>query len=153
MSDYTIYTNLEGAYQVDMEVLRVAAWYALQVAGAGSPAALTVTVTTTERIHELNRRYARIDEPTDVLSFGPEGEPYETEAGEPPYLGDVVIAYPVAERQAQAAGNLLLAELQMLAVHGTLHLLGYDHDTPERQAEMWAFQSAAMDALRGGKGL
>jgi probable rRNA maturation factor len=118
------------------------------MAGAAAPCALTVTITSAERVHELNREYAGLDEPTDVLSFGPEGEPYAVEPGEPPYLGDVVIAYPVAEQQAADNGLPVLIEAQTLAVHGVLHLLGYDHDTPDRRAEMWALQSAAMDAVR-----
>lgn len=149
---YTVYTNLEEAYQVDLDAVQLAAWRALEIAQVQVPAALSVTVTSTERIQELNRYYAGIDESTDVLAFGSEDDPYATEPGDPPYLGDVVIAYPVAEKQARTASIPVLTELQLLAIHGTLHLLGFDHDTPERQAEMWALQSAAMDAVRGGAG-
>lgn len=148
--DYTIYVTMDDAYQADVDAIQLAAWYALSVSQAGAPLALTVTLTTSERVHELNRDYAGIDEPTDVLSFGAEGEAYAVEPGEPPYIGDVVIAYPVAQAQAARANTPVISELQLLAIHGTLHLLGYDHDTPDRQAEMWAYQSAAMDAVRSG---
>jgi probable rRNA maturation factor len=67
----------------------------------------------------LNRRYRQKDRPTDVLSFP---------AGEPGQLGDVVIALGVARRQAAAAGHPIGTELRILALHGLLHLLGYDHE-------------------------
>jgi rRNA maturation RNase YbeY len=67
----------------------------------------------------LNRRFRRQDRPTDVLAFP---------AGEPDRLGDVVIAAGVARRQARDAGPALGTELRLLALHGLLHLLGYDHD-------------------------
>ena len=70
------------------------------------------------RVRALNRRYRRKDAPTDVLSFS---------AGEPGQLGDVVIAVGVARRQAREAGHSLQTELRVLALHGLLHLLGYDH--------------------------
>lgn len=148
--DYTIYVTMDEYYQADVEALQLAAWYALSVSQAKAPLALTVTLATSERVHELNRDYAGIDEPTDVLSFGAEEEAYAVEPGEAPYIGDVVIAYPVAEAQAARANTPVISELQLLTIHGTLHLLGYDHDTPDRQAEMWAYQSAAMDAVRSG---
>jgi probable rRNA maturation factor len=73
----------------------------------------------------LNRRYRRTDRPTDVLSFPVASalrrKPHET-------LGDIVIATGVARRQALAAGHSAQTELRVLALHGLLHLLGYDHD-------------------------
>lgn len=145
---YAIYVGVEGDYAVDLARVEAAARQALIVAQAEAPCALTVTLTSAERVQELNREFAGLDEPTDVLAFPAEDEPYAVEPGEPPYLGDVVIAYPVAEEQARAAGHSLVAELQVLAIHGTLHLLGFDHQTPEQRAEMWAYESAAMDAVR-----
>lgn len=62
-------------------------------------------------------------------------------------LGDLIIAYPYAARQAARYGHSLAAELQLLVVHGCLHLLGYDHDTPERQAEMWRVQGEILASL------
>lgn len=146
--NYSIYVNFEETYDADSEAVVNAVDQALMFGQAYAPAALTVTITSAERVHELNMQYAGIDSTTDVLSFPAEGDPYQVEPGEPPYLGDIVIAYPVAEQQARDAGTAVTAELQLLAIHGSLHLLGYDHDTPDRQAEMWALQSAAMDAAR-----
>jgi probable rRNA maturation factor len=74
-------------------------------------------------IQTLNRKWMKKNKPTDVLSFplgekGPDGTYY---------LGDIVIAVPVAARQARAKGHGLDRELRLLAIHGYLHLLGYDH--------------------------
>jgi probable rRNA maturation factor len=56
------------------------------------------------------------------------------------YLGDIVIAVPYSQRQAQELGRSLRDELRLLIVHGVLHLLGYDHATPDDEARMWARQ-------------
>ncbi len=150
MSDtsYTIYVSVEGDYQVDLNAVQSAAWYALSVAQAQAPCAMSVTLASDKRVRDLNLEFAGIDSTTDVLSFPAEDVPYAVEPGEPPYLGDVVIAFPVAYQQAKSTGHPLIRELQMLAIHGTLHLLGFDHQTPDQQAEMWAYESAAMDAVR-----
>jgi len=74
-------------------------------------------------IRTLNRKFMKKDRPTDVLSF-PLGE--KAPDGRY-YLGDIVIAVPVAARQARAKGHGLDRELRLLAIHGFLHLLGYDH--------------------------
>ena len=150
--DYTVHVDVEAPYGADARDIHDAAQQALAIAQAEGPLALTVVVTSDERVRELNAQYAGLDEVTDVLAFAAEGDPYEVDSGEPPYLGDVIIAFPVAERQARDVQHSVMAELQTLTIHGTLHLLGYDHATPEQQAEMWALQSAALDALRqGGK--
>jgi probable rRNA maturation factor len=80
---------------------------------------LTVAVVSDARVRALNRRFRGKDRATDVLSFP---------AGEPGVLGDVVIAAGVAARQAVKAGHPIQAEFRLLALHGLLHLLGYDHE-------------------------
>lgn len=72
-------------------------------------------------IQELNLRYRGLDKPTDVLSFAQEDDPI--------LLGDIVISLPTAARQAEQAGWPLSSETALLAVHGLLHLLGYDDET------------------------
>jgi probable rRNA maturation factor len=139
---------VENDYPVDTEAIHRAAWHALHVGGVEEAIAIGVTVTTQEHVHGLNLQFAGKDEPTDVLSFAAEDEDYHVEPGDPPYFGDVIIAYPIAEKQANEAGHSITNELQMLTIHGSLHLIGYDHHTPEDKAMMWALQSAAMDALR-----
>jgi len=92
------------------------------------PAAeLGIFIADEDSIRELNRKYAGENESTDVLSFSlTEGETFASPDGVL-RLGDVVIAYPVAERQAQEAGRSAGDEVAHLLVHGILHLLGYDH--------------------------
>jgi probable rRNA maturation factor len=80
---------------------------------------MTVAIVPSARVRALNRRYRRKDRVTDVLSFP---------AAEPGALGDVVIAMGVAARQARQAGHSVAVELRVLALHGLLHLLGYDHE-------------------------
>jgi probable rRNA maturation factor len=143
-----VYITNEGSYPIDENSVRAAVEQAVGIASQQQSVALSVTITSSERVHELNLQYAGMDYPTDVLSFPAEEEPYAVEPGDPPYIGDIVIAYPIAEKQAAEAGQTIAVELQLLAIHGTLHLLGFDHDTPDRQAEMWAYQSAALDAAR-----
>jgi probable rRNA maturation factor len=89
------------------------------VAPARARGDVTVAVVADRRVQALNRQYRGKDRPTDVLSFP---------AGEPGQLGDVVIANGVARRQAAAAGHAIGTELRLLALHGLLHLLGYDHE-------------------------
>jgi probable rRNA maturation factor len=86
-------------------------------------AEVTLSFVGERAIRTLNRKWMKKDRPTDVLSFplgdkGPDGTFY---------LGDIVIAVPVAARQARAKGHGLDRELRLLAIHGFLHLLGYDH--------------------------
>ena len=98
------------------------------VAPSRASGAVTVAIVPDARVQALNRRFRRKDKPTDVLSFP---------ADERGYLGDVVIAAGVAARQARDAGHSLQTELRVLALHGLLHLLGYDHETDEgRMARM-----------------
>ncbi len=82
----------------------------------------------------LNARYRGIDAPTDVLSFAQEHDIIVP--GMPKLLGDVVISVDTAHRQAAAAGRTLEDELGQLAIHGVLHLLGYDDATTEGYVEM-----------------
>jgi len=81
-----------------------------------------------DRMREFNRRYRGKDAPTDVLSFPGDDEP---EPDGSFHLGDIVIAVPTASRQAASLGHTLPRELKRLALHGYLHLLGYDHETDD----------------------
>jgi rRNA maturation RNase YbeY len=92
---------------------------------------LTIVITDDAAIRRLNRAFHGTDAPTDVLAF---------EAGEPDYLGDVIISYETARRNARAAGWRIADELDLLVVHGVLHLLGYDDTRPRARAKMWKRQ-------------
>ena len=94
------------------------------VAPARARGTVTVAIVPDARVRALNHEYRRKDTPTNVLSFPAE------ERG---HLGDVVIAAGVARRQARAAGHSLQTELRVLALHGLLHLLGYDHERDDGQ--------------------
>jgi probable rRNA maturation factor len=105
---------------------------------------MTIVLTDDRQLHELNLDYLNVDAPTDVLSF-PAGEvDPETETL---YLGDIAISIPRAAQQAQNGGHPVEAEAQLLVVHGTLHLLGYDHSTDEEKAVMWAEQAKVLERL------
>jgi len=105
---------------------------------------LTLVLTSDARLRALNRQFRGVDAATDVLSFG-DCSP-DAESGRR-YLGDVVISVPRARAQARAARHSLVAELQLLAVHGTLHLLGHDHAKPAQRKAMWAAQDAILRQL------
>lgn len=105
---------------------------------------LTLVLTDEETIQRLNHEYAGVDQPTDVLAFPSEEEDPDVEGI---YFGDIIIALPVAQRQAATAGHALQSEVSLLTVHGTLHLLGYDHAEQAEQDAMWAKQSAILAAL------
>lgn len=138
--------NDEFNYPVETAGLEKAAQAALRAANYEAQAALTIVLTDDEHVRALNARYRGIDAPTDVLSFPAEPLPFSDE-GETPYLGDLIIGYPYALAQAEREHQDITHNLMLLAVHGTLHLLGYDHDTPENRAEMWACQEIALRAL------
>jgi probable rRNA maturation factor len=93
---------------------------------------VAVALVTDMRVRDLNRRYRRKDAPTDVLSFPADPPPTAARTGRADdngnHLGDIVIATGVARRQAREAGHSYETELRVLALHGLLHLLGYDHD-------------------------
>jgi probable rRNA maturation factor len=93
-------------------------------------------------IAQLNGQWMEKEGPTDVLAFPmDELRPgLVTEEPEEGVLGDLVLCPTVAERQGQAAGHGTLAELELLTVHGILHLLGYDHAEPEEHREMFGLQ-------------
>lgn len=128
----------------DVSYLEHAAAETMRQAGASPSAGFTVVITDDEQLHQLNRQFLEIDAPTDVLSF-PSDE-IDPDSGEP-YLGDVLISLPRAAVQAQAGGHATRDELQLLVVHGMLHLLGHDHAEPDDKARMWAIQSSVLEQL------
>ncbi len=130
---------------VDAETLTLAAQTVLHQEELQEEQDLTIAVEGDDRLHELNRDYLGIDAPTDVLSF-PSGEEIDPET-ERVYLGDIILSYPRALQQATSAGHEVMSEIQLLVIHGVLHLLGYDHATPEEKTAMWAAQAEAIQTL------
>lgn len=103
---------------------------------------MSVLITDDAQIRSLNKTYRGVDAPTDVLAFaqaeGDEGGGCPEEEG---LLGDVVISVETARRQAEERGHSLDDEVDVLVAHGLLHLLGHDHDTPEREKLMFDKQA------------
>ena len=113
--------NRQKRFAVDSGRLAGVAERALAAVGRGGEE-VAVTVTNDRRLRELNRTYRGNDRPTDVLSF-----PYGDEGA----LGDVVISVDRASAQAEERGHSLQRELELLTLHGVLHVCGYDHETDD----------------------
>lgn len=136
---------LEGfSSQTDSLALERAAETTCRYQSIPETSELSIVITDNQHIHELNQQFRNVDAPTDVLSFPAEFTDPESGA---PYLGDVIISFPKAEAQATAGGHSVSAELQLLVVHGILHLLGHDHAEPEEKEKMWKAQSEILDQL------
>jgi len=109
---------------------------------------LSIVLTDDARLQQLNRDYLGIDAPTDVLSFPASETDPETGAC---YIGDILISIPRAQAQAVTAGHPLESEVQLLVVHGVLHLLGHDHAQAEEKALMWKAQAEILEHLGLGQ--
>ncbi len=129
---------------VDSLIIIDAAKVALRHQSASPDSDMTIVITDDDQLRQLNREFRDIDAPTDVLSFPTDFTDPETEA---PYLGDIVISYPRAERQAAAGGHSTMTELQLLVTHGVLHLLGHDHAETKEKKEMWRAQKEILGQL------
>lgn len=112
-----------------------------------SSSGVTVVIETDDAVHKLNKHHRDVDAPTDVLSFPADPLPAELDDTIEPYLGDLIIAYPYAKSQAERLLHKLDDSLALLVIHGTLHLLGYDHNTLINRAEMWSEQALALKTL------
>ncbi len=147
IESYRVDVQVEGKWPADVEALQKAALATLAYHGA-PPVEVAIVVSDDESLQELNRRFRGLDAPTDVLAFPNEARgPFVEVAGQPRYLGDVILSYPRAEEQAREAGHPVLAELLLLVVHGVLHLLGYEDETEPERSQMWAAQEAILNAL------
>lgn len=136
----------DNQYAVNLPRLQAAAGQVLSQHDVSPDTSLTIVFVEDAYIQSLNRQFRDVDAPTDVLSFPADAPPVAID-DEPPYIGDLVIAYPYTSAQAAREGHTLDDSLALLVVHGTLHLLGYDHDTPANRADMWTAQEAALLAL------
>jgi probable rRNA maturation factor len=129
---------------LESALLERAARFTLDLEPDSADADITIVLTDDAQLQELNREYLGVDAPTDVLSFPASETDPETGAA---YLGDILISIPRATQQAQAAGHPVEAEVQLLVVHGTLHLLGHDHAEAEEKARMWKAQAEVLERL------
>jgi probable rRNA maturation factor len=140
----TIQVKRNVRLTVEKSILWRAAQITLKAASTDENTGLSIVIGNNELLHELNLKYRHTDASTDVLSF-PSGEvdPDTSEV----YLGDVVISLPRAQEQAAEEGHALTEELQLLVVHGTLHLLGYDHEESGDKMKMRARQDSILKDL------
>lgn len=124
--DIQVVTNREDE-TVDLEFLAKVAGFALEQRTAPDECEVSIALVDVSEMGDLNHQYRNIEGPTDVLSF-PCDDPWE---GVGPsgviVLGDIIIAPEIAVQQAEQLGHSLKEELELLTVHGALHLLGYDH--------------------------
>ncbi len=124
--------------------LEIAAQEVLRLAGEDASDNMTIVLSDDDELRRLNMQFLENDVPTDVLSF-PSGEyDPDTQAN---YLGDIIISLARAQMQSTQAGHPLKDELQLLVVHGVLHLLGYDHLEEDEKVEMWRVQAEALELL------
>lgn len=128
-----------------LEAFERLALHVLAMESAPEEAELSIALVGEDEMARLNEQYRGVAGPTDVLSFGCDDPCLATE-GEPIVLGDVIIAPEVAERQAAEAGVTVEAELNLLLVHGILHLFGYDHETDDDAAVMRERERVVLDA-------
>lgn len=141
--------NIESETKFPQKLLERAVKAALENQSASHDAELTVVLTDDARVQELNREYLGIDSPTDVLSFPAsetDGSEIDPETGTR-YFGDIIISLPYAARSAKKAGHPVEAEVQLLVVHGVLHLLGHDHAKVREKAKMWKAQAEILESL------
>ncbi|HZY43783.1 MAG TPA: rRNA maturation RNase YbeY [Anaerolineae bacterium] len=141
-----INTNISVRYEdkVKPALLKEAAQAALDQQRVRGKVEITIAITGDAQLRALNLAFRKINKPTDVLSFGLEPAADAEPSEERHYLGDVIISYPMARAQAKAGGHPIEAELELLVVHGVLHLLGHDHAKPKEKAKMWKAQSRVL---------
>ena len=136
--------HIEMEHPFPNNLLERAAQAALEHQSQALDTELSIVLTDDARLHQLNREYLGIDSPTDVLSFPASETDPDTGAR---YIGDILISVPRAQAQADAAGHTLESEVQLLVVHGVLHLLGHEHAEAEEKARMWKAQAEILAQL------
>lgn len=135
-----------------MALIRRVLSHAARMEKVSDRAEVSITFVSDEEIQEINRTYRGKDQPTDVISFAleemGEGEiAIVREAEMPLVLGDILISVDTAKQQAMEYGHPLEREMGFLALHGFLHLLGYDHETEAEETVMFSRQKDILDAV------
>jgi rRNA maturation RNase YbeY len=144
-ASYRIDVHVDSAYWGLVSQRALAALARRVLRAEEAPACrLSLVVTDDRTVRRLNRRYRGRDAPTDVLSFELGDARFAMPPGTLHPLGEVIISYPTAERQARRAGRRVDHELAHLLAHGVLHLLGYDHQTPGQAQAMHRREDALL---------
>ncbi len=145
-----VYAEDEFRTLVDEDWAKKIVRQALKAEGVPSPYEVGLVFTDAERVKQLNRDYRGVDEPTDVLAFYmlPQKES-DCSFALPPdeiiRLGEVVVSYPQAVAQAKKQGHSTERELELLVIHGILHLLGYNHEEPAQEKKMRAREKQLLE--------
>ena len=138
--------NYSTYSEIDLSIIHQAAYLTLAT-HKSEDYELSILLTYDDHIAELNREYRSIDSPTDVLAF-PMLENDDKSLIDSKILGDVVISLDTAEKQARSEKRSLEDEVAFLTVHGILHLLGYDHHSPEDARKMFNKQTAILQKMQ-----
>lgn len=112
----------------------------LEMAGEQDPVEVSVVLTTDAAVRDLNREYRGKDKPTNVLSFASRDQDMPQLPGEPEVLGDIIVAFETTQAEAAEQEKSFSDHFSHLLVHGTLHLLGFDHQDEEEAGEMEALE-------------
>ena len=141
-------TNLQNKIAVEPNFIRDIVSEVLRLEGHRNPPDVSVALVDNTYIRMLNREYRGTDQPTDVLAFPM--EPDRDGSGEPA-LGDIVISVERAREQARQFRHPLRREVALLAVHGLLHLLGYEDETEAGASAMWSRQKTLLEKILGAE--
>lgn len=138
---------------VSRQWLRQAVKLTLVHTGISSQVELGLVIAGDDTVHELNRAYRSVDRTTDVIAFSlseqrTDAQPFVTPPDNVMHLGEVIVSYPQAKRQAEEQRHPLERELALLVAHGVLHLLGYDHELPEQEQKMRAMEARVLDVIK-----
>jgi probable rRNA maturation factor len=137
----SVEVNNETIWQFDAKVFSELGLWVMDQMRVSTQSDLTILFVDPEPIAQLHLRWMNLEGPTDVMSFPmDELRPGDAKTTVEGVLGDIVICPWVAAQQAAAAGHGTMQEMLLLAIHGTLHLLGYDHATPQQEQQMFALQ-------------
>ena len=138
------------AHRLSKAWLRKVAEQALDIHDEAMSPTISLVIADDETVHHLNLEYRGLDETTDVLAFPlwtsaeHDAEVFYLPPEETAPVGEIVISYPQAARQAREGKRPIRAEMALLIVHGVLHLLGYDHADPRQESHMWARQDEVL---------
>ena len=138
-----IQTEKDLTVEINRQILQKAIAMALSMHGK-KDLDVTLRLTNDEEMHQLNLEFRKQDKPTDVLSFNYNFIDPETDRE---YLGDIIISIETAIHQAEEHNFTINQELAFLTIHGTLHLLGYDHQLPENEDSMFQIQEEIFNKL------
>jgi len=159
MPDYRLSFYVEKPYAslVDEEWLEYVTVTTLVTAGVPPPVEISLVIAGDHTVQNLNRTYRGVNRTTDVLAFAlseqghGDDERFVVPPGEAEHLGEVVVSYQQAVRQAEEQAHPLNSELALLIAHGVLHLLGYDHEDPPDKRKMRAMEAKILDAIEKGR--